>query len=52
MGLGQLFTTKVYKKSNFKDKNIEKYGLFWKTIFPLWKNMKLYIVVLQIVALT
>jgi hypothetical protein len=28
MGLGQLFTSKIYKKSNFEDKNIEKYGLF------------------------
>jgi hypothetical protein len=28
MGLEQLFTSKIYKKSNFEDKNIEKYGLF------------------------
>jgi hypothetical protein len=51
MGLGQLFTSKIYKKSNFEDKNIEKYGIFRKTIFLLWKNMNLYIAVLQIAAL-
>jgi hypothetical protein len=51
MGLGQLFISKIYKKSNFEDKNIEKYALFGKTIFLLWENMHLYIVVLQIAAL-
>ena len=51
MGLGQLFTSKNYKKSNFEDKNIEKYGIFWKNIFLLWENMNLYIGKLQIVAL-
>jgi hypothetical protein len=51
MGLGQLFTSKIYKNSNFEDKNIEKYGFFGKTIFLLWKNMHLYIVVLQIAVL-
>jgi hypothetical protein len=43
MGLGQLFTSKIYKKSNFEDRNIEKYGIFRKTIFLLWENMNLYI---------
>jgi hypothetical protein len=51
MGLGQLFTSKIYKNSNFEDKNIEKYGFFGKTIFLLWENMHLYIAVLQIAAL-
>jgi hypothetical protein len=51
MGLGQLFTSKIYKNSNFEDKNIEKYGFFGKTIFLLWENMHLYISVLQIATL-
>ena len=51
MGLGQLFTSKIYKKSNFEDKKIKKYGIFWKTIFLLWKNMHLCIAVMQIAAL-
>jgi hypothetical protein len=51
MGLGQLFTSKIYKNSNFEDKNIEKYGFFGKTIFLLWENMHLYTAVMQIVTL-
>jgi hypothetical protein len=30
MGPKQLFTSKIYKKSNFWDENIEKYALFGK----------------------
>jgi hypothetical protein len=51
MDLGQLFISKIYKKFNFEDKNIEKYSLFGKIIFLLWKYMHLYIAVLQIIAL-
>jgi hypothetical protein len=42
MSLGQIFTTKNYKKFNFEDKNIEKYALLRKTIFMFWENIFLY----------
>jgi hypothetical protein len=52
IGSWTTFHFKIYIKSNLEDKNIEKYGLFGKTIFLLWKNMHLYIAILQIAALT
>jgi hypothetical protein len=43
MGCGQLFTSKICKKSNFEDKNIEKYVLFRRTISLLWEKKYIYI---------